>query len=91
MQTTFLLVCFQDVTYRINMCGPINYQPDYDCPRGNVGGCETSSITRSARNIGFLTSDPVINDDESITVLYTGKNSLGDRFEGILGRNFKTQ
>ena len=59
--------------YHINICGPINKALYYACPTGNVGGCETSMDSHSAHNMGFLTSDPIVNEDGTISVLYTGK------------------
>ncbi|CAL4060201.1 unnamed protein product [Meganyctiphanes norvegica] len=62
----------QDLLYHINMCGGINDDPQYRCPEGHLGACQTSVSADASYNMGLLTSDPVVNAEGSITVLYTG-------------------
>ncbi|XP_018019432.1 cation-independent mannose-6-phosphate receptor isoform X2 [Hyalella azteca] len=62
----------RDVLYHLNLCGPVNPVGFYSCPPGNVGACQTSLNRQTAYNLGYITSDPVINSDGTITIIYTG-------------------
>lgn len=67
------MFCFtQDVLYHLNLCGPMNPAYYYNCPTGNVGACQTSLNLQTAYSLGYITSDPIINEDGTITVIYTG-------------------
>uniref|UniRef100_A0A2P2ICE8 Autophagy-related protein 27 n=1 Tax=Hirondellea gigas TaxID=1518452 RepID=A0A2P2ICE8_9CRUS len=68
----------RDILYHLNICGPVNEAGYYQCPLGNLGACQTSMSRHTAYNLGFITSNPVINADNSITVLYTGGDACHD-------------
>ncbi|KAF2365181.1 Cation-independent mannose-6-phosphate receptor [Trinorchestia longiramus] len=68
----------RDVLYHINLCGPVNPVGYYACPPGNVGACQTSLNKHAAYNLGYITSDPVVNSDGTITIIYTGGDPCKD-------------
>lgn len=65
----------KDLLYHINVCGKINADPKNRCPEGQLGACQTSVSASASYNMGLLTSEPVVNADGSITILYTGGDS----------------
>ncbi|XP_042211767.1 cation-independent mannose-6-phosphate receptor-like isoform X2 [Homarus americanus] len=68
----------KDLLYHINICGQVNEGTHYHCPLGPIGTCQTSIGRQTAYNLGFLTSHPVLNQDGSITILYTGGDTCQD-------------
>ena len=54
------------------MCGPLHEEYGVDCGGGSVGACEVGYSYLMAKNLGLVTSDPVVNEDGTITVIYTG-------------------
>lgn len=59
--------------YHINVCGQVNSNTYHHCPSGPIGACQTDVMNNASYNLGFLTTDPVVNEDKSITILYTSK------------------
>jgi len=57
----------------MNMCDSLVEVGHFACPTGHVGACQTSMDKQTAYNLGHLSSDPVVNEDGTITVLYTGQ------------------
>ena len=64
----------QDTLYHLNVCGPLNpVALRYGCPEGGLGACQTSLLRDRPFSLGLATSDPVVNGDETIIILYTGE------------------
>ncbi|XP_074663133.1 cation-independent mannose-6-phosphate receptor-like, partial [Tubulanus polymorphus] len=59
-----------DLRYEINICRPVNPHQGSNCPGGPIGGCQTSTTSKTSYNMGYIQSKPHAAGNGTIILRY---------------------